>query len=302
MCEDCGCGIVERFGVIPLQDRPEAPVRLAEAGGHSHSHGPGHSHSHSHGDHDHTHEHDHGHSHSHDHDHDHDHDHGHGAHTHDHHHDTRTVSVVASLTAHNDRLAERNRGFFKGKGMFAINLLSSPGSGKTALIEATIRKFNEECPMAVVVGDLETANDAERIRGQGAPVVQITTGTACHLDAEMVARGVEALDLDGIRLLLIENVGNLVCPAAFDIGEDARVALFSVTEGEDKPLKYPPLFHSAELVLVTKIDLAEACEFDREKAFASIRQASPAAKIIEVSSKTGEGFDAWLDWLRNAAG
>lgn len=197
----------------------------------------------------------------------------------------------------NDRLAERNRGFFLGRGIRALNLMSSPGAGKTTLIEKTLATLGDTLPAAVIVGDLETDNDAERIRGKGAPVVQVTTGTACHLDADMVARGLDALELGECRLLLLENVGNLVCPASYDLGENARVVLISVTEGEDKPLKYPPVFKGAELVVITKTDIAEAVGFDRELALKNIREVAPQAKIIELSSRTGEGMDAWLDYL-----
>jgi hydrogenase nickel incorporation protein HypB len=147
------------------------------------------------------------------------------------------------------------------------------------------------------VGDLATDNDAQRLRASGAPVVQITTGTVCHLEADMVARALKQLPLDGLQLLIIENVGNLVCPASYDLGEDLRVVLFSVTEGEDKPLKYPPMFQAADVIVLSKIDLAQACDFNRELALASIRRVSPKAKVFETSAKTGRGMEAWRDYL-----
>ncbi len=237
------------------------------------------------------------HTHTHEHSHSSSHDHGGGEH-HDH---GREVEIKASILSFNDRLAEQNRGFFKAKGLLALNLLSGPGSGKTALIEATYDALRDELPLGVVVGDLETENDAERIRRRGAPAVQITTGEVCHLDAQMVQHALEQLPLDGVRLLFIENVGNLVCPASFDLGESARVVLLASTEGEDKPLKYPVMFGRADLVLLSKIDLAEAVEFNRELARDNIRKVAPRAEILEVSAKTGEGMKAWLDWLRARA-
>jgi hydrogenase nickel incorporation protein HypB len=245
---------------------------------HGHVHVDGHGHHHHH----HDHAHDHGHSH-----------HGHGGNG-----ATRTVEVLQSLMDKNDRLAERNRGFFLGRGLIALNLMSSPGAGKTTLVEKTLEALPEDLRAAVLIGDLETDNDAQRVRAKGAPVVQLVTGTACHLDAEMVANGLDALELDGCRLVFLENVGNLVCPASYDLGETARVVLFSVTEGEDKPLKYPPAFKSADLVLLTKTDLAEAVEFDREAALRNIREVAPQARILELSARSGEGWDDWLEALR----
>lgn len=240
------------------------------------------------------------------HHHDQDHHHGHShSHASDHEHDTerRTISVIQSLTEKNERLAERNRNFFKSKGLYALNLLSSPGAGKTTLVEKTITAFTESghCPIAVIVGDLETALDAERIRDKGASVIQVTTGTTCHLDAHMVEHGLDVLDLDDKTILLIENVGNLVCPAAFDLGESDRVVLLSTTEGEDKPLKYPPMFQSATLVIINKMDIAEAVGFDRDLAIRNIQAVAPQATIIELSARTDEGMDAWLEFVQNNA-
>jgi hydrogenase nickel incorporation protein HypB len=205
--------------------------------------------------------------------------------------------VNESVLADNDRQAERNRGFFRAKNLLVLNVLSSPGSGKTTFLQKTIQALGPRLRTGVVVGDLATDNDAARLRQTGAPVVQITTGTVCHLDASMVARAVGQLQVDALDLLFIENVGILVCPAAYDLGETLRVALLSVTEGEDKPLKYPPLFHSAHVAVISKTDLAAAAEFARETALANLRRISPQARIFEVSARTGEGLPAWIDYL-----
>lgn len=208
------------------------------------------------------------------------------------------VDIARAVLAENDRLAEALRAEFDRLGVFCLNVLSSPGAGKTALLERTLGWLASQVPTGVIVGDLATDNDAARLRGRGARVVQVTTDGYCHLEANMVRAALEALGLEGIRLLLIENVGNLVCPASHDLGEHARVVLFSVTEGEDKPLKYPTLFKTADLVLITKIDLAEAVEFRREAALDAVRNVAPQAEILEVSSKTGDGLEAWNRWLR----
>src|SRR5262249_34567091 len=163
-----------------------------------------------------------------------------------------------------------------------LNVLSAPGSGKTTLLAQTIGSLKQKLKTGVIVGDLATDNDAQRLRSSGAPVVQITTGTMCHLEAEMVERAVKQLNLQGLQLLIIENVGNLVCPASYDLGEDLRVVLFSVTEGEDKPLKYPPMFQAADVVILSKMDLAAACEFNRESALANVRRLAPKARIFEA--------------------
>ena len=284
MCENCGCGHVESFKVIPMQEPPAQKARLAE---------PAHEHPHEHVDAEgrrftHVHEHSH--------------DHGDG-HTHGHAHEAavQTLPIHLPLLAKNDRLAERNRGFLSAKGIFAINLVSSPGSGKTTFLAKTLEMLGPELPAAVIVGDLETANDAARLRGKGAPVVQVTTGTVCHLDAEMVARGLEELDLQNRRLLLIENVGNLVCPASYDLGEAMRVVLISVTEGEDKPLKYPPIFRGAKVVVISKTDLTEATGFDLAAVRRNIQAVAPEAIIIEVSARTGKGMQEWIGLLGRMA-
>ena len=216
------------------------------------------------------------------------------SHAHDHDGPARTVDVQKPALALNQRHADQNRGWFRAKGLKVFNLLSSPGSGKTALLERTLRDVPRA---AAIVGDLQTDNDAARLRASGAQAIQITTGATCHLDAHMVLHALERLQTDGLRYLFIENVGNLVCPASYDLGEDRRVVLLSVTEGEDKPLKYPVIFLHADLVLVSKIDLAAAVGFDRATALANVRQTAPKAKIIEISAKTGAGLDAWYAWL-----
>ncbi len=195
----------------------------------------------------------------------------------------------------NDRLAERNRGFFAAKNLLVINVFSSPGSGKTSLLQKTAEMLRGRVRMGVIVGDLATDNDAERLSRADIPVVQITTGTMCHLDARMIAEAMKKMPLDDLDVLIIENVGNLVCPASYDLGEGARVVLLSVTEGEDKPLKYPPMFHSADVALVTKSDLADAVDFNRDAALAALNKVAHHARVMEVSSKTGEGMEAWCE-------
>lgn len=214
----------------------------------------------------------------------------------------RTVEIHTALLAKNDDEAARNRAFFRERRMLALNLVSSPGAGKTTLLSRTLDEFGRTERCAVVVGDLETDNDARRLQRPHAPVAQITTGTACHLDARMVAKGMAALPLDGVRVFFIENVGNLVCPADFDLGESLRVVLLSATEGEDKPLKYPPIFKSAHVVLLTKVDVAAVLGFDRAQAVDNIRKVAPQARLIEVSSRSGEGLDAWYGLLRDRLG
>ena len=213
----------------------------------------------------------------------------------------RLVQLEIDILAKNNDFAARNRRWFAAHGVQALNLVSSPGSGKTTLLCATIRRLAGERALAVIEGDQQTANDAERIRATGAPAVQINTGKGCHLDADMIARALPRLPLDPGTLLFIENVGNLVCPAAFDLGEAAKVAILSVTEGEDKPLKYPDIFAAASLVLLNKSDLLPHLDFDLEYALDCLRRVNPRAPVLSVSAKTGEGLDAWLAWLRTPA-
>jgi len=246
------------------------------------------------------HGHEHGQHHHHGEGHHHDHAHDHGGHHHHHHHgedESRVIELSRAVLDKNARLAERVRGLFLGKGITSLNLVSSPGSGKTTLLEKTVAELQSRTRCAVIVGDCATDDDARRLRETGVPAVQVTTGTVCHLDAHMVLHAIEDLTLGETELLFIENVGNLVCPSAFDLGEDRRIVLTSVTEGEDKPKKYPPIFHNADAVVLTKMDLADAVEFDREAALANVRDVAPAARIIEVSAKTGEGMEEWFAYL-----
>ncbi len=232
-----------------------------------------------------------GHTHTHDHSHDHSHD-----HAHDHQHQRTTLET--DLLQKNDLLAERNRGWLAGRGLTAINLVSAPGSGKTTLLEVTLRSLMADQPCCVIEGDQESEQDARRIAATGCPAVQINTGAGCHLEADMVARGLAQLDPDSGTLVFIENVGNLVCPALFDLGEQARVVLISVTEGEDKPLKYPHMIRTADLLILTKTDLLPHLDFDIERCEAWARQVRPDLPILRVSARNGEGMEAWMAWLK----
>ncbi len=208
------------------------------------------------------------------------------------------VEVLQGLLSANDRVAAHNREHFDQYGVLAINLMSSPGSGKTALLEATIEALGGDLRIAVIEGDLETEHDAARVRAKGVPAVQITTGTACHLDAHMVHGALHDLALQGLDLLFIENVGNLVCPASFDLGQHRNVALLSVTEGDDKPAKYPVMFRAADLMLVTKSDLlAVLGDFEPARAEQHLRQLASTAPAFTLSARKGDGLGAWLDWL-----
>lgn len=222
-------------------------------------------------------------------------------HSHPHPGKRTTVPVHKHLLAENERHADGIRRLLDDHGVFAVNLMSSPGAGKTALLEATLARLEGELRVAVIEGDIETTADADRLRPFTAQVVQINTGPFggdCHLAAPLVASAVEKLRLHDLDLLVVENVGNLVCPAEFDIGEDEKVVLLSVTEGEDKPLKYPLMFHEAGLALVTKTDLLPYLDIDLAGIEANLRRANPSQVILQVSSKTGAGLDAWLAWLR----
>ncbi len=213
----------------------------------------------------------------------------------------RLVEVRRHVLKHNDVAARALRERFHAAGTYVVSLVSSPGAGKTAFLEKVLTALRGRSRIAALVGDLATDNDARRLARSGAPVRQITTGTVCHLDAEMVAGALGEWRLEDIDLLFVENVGNLVCPATFDLGEDLRAVLFSVTEGEDKPLKYPTIFNTADVAVLTKIDLAAAVEFDREAARRSIQSVRPGMEVFEVSAKTGAGLDAWLDHLLTRA-
>ena len=262
MCDTCGCGV------------PGETITFRKHGEKDHHHGDGHHHDHSH-DHDHTHSHDH-------------------AHDHD-----RTIAVEQDILGENSLLAQRNRGYFEAKHIFAINLVSSPGSGKTTLLERTLVELGDTS-CAVIEGDQQTMNDADRVAATGAPVLQINTGNGCHLDAEMIHTAYGELDLKDHSVLFIENVGNLVCPALFDLGEDKRVVIISVTEGDDKPAKYPTMFDAADICIINKIDLLPYVQFDVAKCKEYALQVNHHLEFFEVSATTGEGMDAWYSWLRES--
>ena len=295
MCTVCGCS--------------EGEVSIE----HDHSHS--HAHSHTHG-HDH-----HGHHHTH---HDGEHTHGHEHHHHEHDHagiesegdnihfgkgpahahvaglsQSRMVQIEQDILGKNNQYAAQNRARFAQQSMFVLNLVSSPGSGKTTLLTETINHIKSRYTVGVIEGDQQTANDADRIRETGVQAVQINTGKGCHLDAHMVGHAMENFsDLTG-GVLFIENVGNLVCPASFDLGEAAKVSILSVTEGEDKPLKYPDMFHASELMILNKTDLLPYLDFDVERCIEYAKRVNPDIKIIQLSAKSGEGMDQWIDWIRH---
>lgn len=273
MCTTCGCSSGARATVTDLATGETHPVGDDAHGHHHHHEGHGHGHDHDH---------------SHDHQYEHEHPHVHGT----------TVMLEQEVLARNNRLAERNRGWLEGRNILALNLVSSPGAGKTMLLERTIRELAGELPISVVEGDQETVFDAERIRATGARSVQINTGTGCHLDAEMLARALKELDPPTDSVVMIENVGNLVCPALFDLGEYAKVVILSVTEGADKPLKYPHMFRASGLMLLNKMDLLPYVEFDAQACIGFARRVNPGIEILSVSARTGEGLRDWYAWLR----
>ncbi|CUH68471.1 Hydrogenase isoenzymes nickel incorporation protein HypB [Thalassovita gelatinovora] len=208
----------------------------------------------------------------------------------------RLIEIETGILSKNDCYAAANRQVLNQMGTFAVNLVSSPGSGKTTLLCKTIEALGDQ-PLAVIEGDQQTANDADRIRATGAQAVQVNTGKGCHLDGHMVGHAMEHLDIAPGSLLFIENVGNLVCPAGFDLGEDCKIAILSVTEGEDKPLKYPDMFTASKLALLNKIDLAPHCDVDLDLYEANLRRVNPQIEIIRLSARTGEGMDQWVAWL-----
>lgn len=309
MCTVCGCGTATQEG-----DKTQGEK----------THGD-HTHSHAHGDHVHSHAHDH---HHHDHDHDHHHDHAHDNH---HHHDhahahahgpagetldygaglagvhvpglsqERIVQIERDILSKNRSYAQDNRGAFARKGVLALNFVSSPGSGKTSLLVRAINDLKDKQAIAVIEGDQQTSNDAERIRATGAKAIQVNTGKGCHLDAHMVGHALETLDIADRSLLFIENVGNLVCPAAFDLGEAHKVVLLSVTEGEDKPAKYPDMFAAADLMLLNKSDLLPHLDFDVGACIAHALRVNPNLQTLVVSAKTGEGLAAFYAWIEARA-
>jgi len=242
------------------------------------------------------------HHHGHDHDHDHHHDHGDHGHSHSHEHGSRTLAVEQDVLLQNNLLAQRNRGWFEAKEIIALNLVSSPGSGKTTLLEKTIVQLEGRPRVTVIEGDQQTMNDAERIAATGAAVMQVNTGNGCHLDAQMIRRACDDLDPAPGSLVMIENVGNLVCPALFDLGEAAKVVIISVTEGADKPLKYPNMFAESALCLINKIDLLPYVDFDVEACIEAARSVNPRLEFLQVSATSGEGLDRWIDWLRARCG
>ncbi len=287
MCTTCGCSDDASPKIVNLQTGNSVSMlsdQDVDTSHHDHSHNHSHSHGHSHDDHDHTH------NHVHEHGHDHDHQHTHKVST--------TITLEEKILAKNDLLAERNRGWFEGTNILALNLVSAPGAGKTALLERTIKDLQNEFSICVVEGDQATLNDAERIKKTGCPVVQINTGAGCHLDAQMLAAGLKQLNPPRDSVLFIENVGNLVCPALFDLGEKSKVAILSITEGEDKPVKYPHMFRAAEILLLNKIDLLPQLDFDIELCKQYALSVNPKIKIIEISARQGSGLNSWYDWLR----
>ena len=212
---------------------------------------------------------------------------------------SRIAEIRQNILKKNDLLAAELRSRFAASGVTVVNLVSSPGAGKTSMLESTLRQLQPRYSVAALVGDLSTDCDARRLSRAASKVQQITTGTVCHLDAEMIAAAISGWQLDTIDFLFIENVGNLVCPASYDVGETVRAVLLSVTEGEDKPLKYPTIFNSADLAILTKLDLAAVVGFQREEALANIREVAPQLRVCEVSAKSGEGMDAWMTYLQS---
>ena len=281
MCTTCGCGA----GEVKI-DGENADHE------HEHVHADGTRHSH-----DHAHEGDHGHEHSHTHEHRyapaHSHAPGMGA--------RRMVQIEQDILAKNNAYAKQNRERLAERGIFTLNLVSSPGSGKTTLLCKTIEMLRGKASVSVIEGDQQTDQDAERIRATGAPAIQINTGKGCHLDAHMVGHAMEKLDLPEDSLLMVENVGNLVCPAAFDLGEAHKVVILSVTEGEDKPIKYPDMFRAATLMLLNKCDLLPYLSFKVDAAIEFARRVNPGIEVIQVSATTGQGMDEWLKWLEVGA-
>ena len=284
MCSTCGCSSNENG------------ITLTKMGEnrHTHHHHDGHTHSHEHHHGDHSHSHEHHHEHNHDHEHHHDHNHGHH-----HHHDVNIVELEKDILHQNQLGAERNRGFFEALNIFAMNLVSSPGSGKTSLLEKTIADLKGEIEFSVIEGDQQTTNDAARIHALNVPVLQINTGKGCHLDSEMIAKSLKELKPKQNSILMIENVGNLVCPAMFDLGENQRVVIISTTEGEDKPLKYPDMFYSSNICIINKIDLLPYLKFDVEKLKENTKKVNPNIQFFEVSATSGEGMEAWYEFLRS---
>ena len=277
MCGTCGCGDRDQVTMSDPQGRLTRVLSRWFGAGSDHHH-------------DNPHAHDHPHDHPHSHDADQPHSHGPRG---------ELIRLEAAVLSKNDAIAARNRGWFEGRGVLALNLVSSPGAGKTTLLEATIRALDGAIEVCVIEGDQMTANDAERIRKVGARAIQINTGAGCHLEADMVASAVAELNPQPGSILMIENVGNLVCPAMFDLGERMKVAVISTPEGEDKPLKYPHMFRAADLVIINKIDLAPHVDFDEALCRANIAKTNPRADILSLSARTGQGMAAWIEKLKS---
>jgi hydrogenase nickel incorporation protein HypB len=298
MCGTCGCS----SGAVITLLAPDRPVPawlggdLAAQSDQLALHDPGAVLARTHVLHPHAHDTEHEH-HQHEHEHHHEHEPGH-SHVQTAPDEERHIELQQKVLAKNDQLAERNRQWLHDRGILAINLMSSPGSGKTTLLERTTRELAGRMSISVIEGDQETALDARRIQAAGSRVVQINTGVGCHLDAEMVAQGLRGLDPPSGSIVVIENVGNLVCPALFDLGEDAKVVLSTVTEGVDKPLKYPHMFRQADLVLLNKTDLLPYVDFNLRQYMSDLRRAAPDALLLQISATTGDGVQGWYDWLR----
>ena len=271
MCGTCGCGTGENG--VSIQNPKEV-----KAHDHHHHHHDGHSLSHDH---------------SHDHHH-HDHDH---SHSHDHHHKT-VIELEQDILQQNEVMAARNKGYFEAKNILALNLVSSPGSGKTSILEKTLSDLKDKIPFYVIEGDQQTLNDANRIAALDIPVMQINTGKGCHLESDMVYDAVKQLNIKDDSILLIENVGNLVCQSMFDLGESKRVVIISTTEGEDKPIKYPDMFHTSDVCIINKIDLLPYVNINVDKLKEYALQVNPNLQFFEVSATTGEGMETWYNWLK----
>ena len=271
MCGVCGCA--DPANEVSMTDS-QTGVKVLLRDDHAHDHGHDHDHAHSHDDHHHGH--------------DEPHVHGPGG---------EIISLETAILGKNNEIATRNRGWFEGRGVIALNIVSSPGSGKTTLLEETIKRMKGAVDIAVIEGDQMTSNDADRIRDAGARAVQINTGAGCHLEADMIASAVKSLDPQTGSILMIENVGNLVCPAMFDLGEKMKIAVISTTEGEDKPTKYPHMFRAVEWVVINKMDLAPHVDFDEEACRQNILEVNPGVKIFCLSARTGDGMDAWCSSL-----
>ena len=260
MCTVCGCG--EGETTIEGQEHDHHPHEHHHGHGHNHDYGQGPAHAHAPGL-----------------------------------SQARMVQIEQDILGKNNEYAVANRRWFAGRNILALNLVSSPGSGKTSLLTRTLLQMKDRLPMAVIEGDQQTSHDADRIRETGVKALQINTGKGCHLDAHMVGHALDSLDPEPGSVLFIENVGNLVCPAAFDLGEAHKVAILSVTEGEDKPLKYPDMFHAADLMILNKIDLLPYLDFDPDKCIDYARRVNPRIRVLQLSATTGEGMDTWQQWI-----